>query len=72
MGTKRKWKKCEQMRVGSIFDLINCVNVRGGVWWDIAIKGKFMNKAWVDSQQLRMLLTQLEMGKFYYPERIEQ
>lgn len=31
-----------------------------------------MNKAWIESQQLRMILIQLEMGKFYYHERIEQ
>ena len=69
--SKRKWKKGEQMKVFGIVDLVNCINVRGGVWWD-ASKSKFMNRAWVESQRLRMIITQLEMGRFYYPERIEQ
>lgn len=69
MATKRKWKKGEHMKVCGIGDLVNCINVRGGVWWD-ATKGKFMNRAWVESQQLHTLLLQLKLGRFFYPERI--
>lgn len=65
-GTNRK-KWCDS---GIPLVGIDCVNASlslyGGVW--SVAQRKFLNRAWVYSQQYRVLLSYLEKGFFTYPQ----
>ena len=64
--SKRKWKQ-SSVRIQSVAGMMDCMNEYGGVW--VSTMRKFMNTAWVLSQQLRVLESFVRKGFFWYPER---
>ena len=64
--SKRKWKQ-SSVKIMSVTGMMDCMNEYGGVW--VSTMRKFMNTAWVLSQQLRVLESFVRKGFFWYPER---
>ena len=62
--SKRKWEN-SNIPITSISSVMNSLELYGGVYiW------KFMNKAWVMSQQLHTLMAFIARKNIYYPKRI--
>lgn len=62
--SRPKWKKSKVM-IKSLSGIEDSLDMYGGVYiW------KFMNSAWVLSQQLRTLKKFIGRGKMFFPERI--
>lgn len=68
--SRRKWGK-STVEIANLISLQVSIDAYGGIWmrYDTG-RGKFLNKAWVLSQQLGYLLRQIKQKRFWFPQEI--